>query len=316
MLTGLGAQTGRGQTSDREDADLDQECSPCPPKLGQRTGKSSLLWQTAEKKKQTLTACAQSWNQFFLVAFCFMHRCLITYHLLGTCCVLYNFESTCTMKSSNRYLLHVLIRVNFVFIFANIILKMYVFIYSRGLMMMPVFMIKSSGIYQIKLLLILFLFANAWKMLYVHAIFMTQEGNWREKKSSQAMIWSKFHDRIQKLFVSLLGSVCQRKFTFLNVSFFVKWNSVLVHVCLHAHFPISRAIHCSGLEDLLLYIASSEDERNFSMHVLEIVSLMFREQVHVTLVSLLHTQWKAIRTIVIKNLDSTHHALQSEPRAL
>lgn len=46
---------------------------------------------------------------------------------------------------------------------------------------------------------------------------------------------------------------------------------------------ISRAIHCSGLEDLLLYIASSEDERNFSMHVLEIVSLMFREQVHVTL---------------------------------
>lgn len=52
------------------------------------------------------------------------------------------------------------------------------------------------------------------------------------------------------------------------------------------------------------------------MHVLEIVSLMFREQVHVTLVSLLHTQWKAIRTIVIMNLDSTHHAQQSEPRAL
>lgn len=40
MLIGLGAQTGGGQTSDREDADLDQECSPCPPKLGQRTGKS------------------------------------------------------------------------------------------------------------------------------------------------------------------------------------------------------------------------------------------------------------------------------------
>lgn len=41
MFTGLGAQTGRGQTSDREDADIDQECSPCPPKHGQRTGKSS-----------------------------------------------------------------------------------------------------------------------------------------------------------------------------------------------------------------------------------------------------------------------------------
>ncbi|XP_022340668.2 protein timeless homolog [Crassostrea virginica] len=44
------------------------------------------------------------------------------------------------------------------------------------------------------------------------------------------------------------------------------------------HDQVIWAIHCSGLEDLLLYIASSEDERNFSMHVLEIVSLMFREQ--------------------------------------
>lgn len=79
---------------------------------------------------------------------------------------------------------------------------------------------------------------------------------------------------------------------------------------------ISRAIHCSGLEDLLLYIASSEDERNFSMHVLEIVSLMFREQVHVTLLSFLCTQLKAICTLFIKNLDSTHRALQSESREL
>lgn len=78
----------------------------------------------------------------------------------------------------------------------------------------------------------------------------------------------------------------------------------------------SRAIHCSGLEDLLLYIASSEDERNFSMHVLEIVSLMFREQVHVTLLSFLCTQLKAFRTLVIKNLDSADHSLQFESREL
>ena len=39
----------------------------------------------------------------------------------------------------------------------------------------------------------------------------------------------------------------------------------------------------SGLEDILLYIASSEEERNLSMHILEIVSLMFREQVRVVL---------------------------------
>ncbi|XP_021358144.1 protein timeless homolog [Mizuhopecten yessoensis] len=44
------------------------------------------------------------------------------------------------------------------------------------------------------------------------------------------------------------------------------------------HDQVIWAIHCSGLEDLLLYIASSEEERQFSMHVLEIVSLMFREQ--------------------------------------
>ena len=34
----------------------------------------------------------------------------------------------------------------------------------------------------------------------------------------------------------------------------------------------------SGMEDMLLYIASCDDERQFSFHVLEIVSLMFREQ--------------------------------------
>ena len=39
-----------------------------------------------------------------------------------------------------------------------------------------------------------------------------------------------------------------------------------------------RALHMSGMEDMLLYIASCEDERQFSFHVLEIVSLMFREQ--------------------------------------
>ena len=44
-------------------------------------------------------------------------------------------------------------------------------------------------------------------------------------------------------------------------------------------FSSCRAMHVSGLEDILLYIASSEEERNLSMHMLEIISLMFREQV-------------------------------------
>ncbi|XP_052803681.1 protein timeless homolog isoform X2 [Mya arenaria] len=44
------------------------------------------------------------------------------------------------------------------------------------------------------------------------------------------------------------------------------------------HDQVLWAMHVSGLEDILLYIASSEEERNLSMHMLEIVSLMFREQ--------------------------------------
>lgn len=40
-----------------------------------------------------------------------------------------------------------------------------------------------------------------------------------------------------------------------------------------------RAMHVSGMEDVILYIASSNDERQLCMHVLEIISLMFREQV-------------------------------------
>jgi len=41
----------------------------------------------------------------------------------------------------------------------------------------------------------------------------------------------------------------------------------------------ARALHVSGLEDLLIYVASSDSERQFAFHVLEIISLMFREQV-------------------------------------
>uniref|UniRef100_A0A7N5JT31 Timeless circadian regulator n=1 Tax=Ailuropoda melanoleuca TaxID=9646 RepID=A0A7N5JT31_AILME len=39
------------------------------------------------------------------------------------------------------------------------------------------------------------------------------------------------------------------------------------------------AVHLSGLDDLLLFLASSPAEQQWSLHVLEIVSLMFRDQV-------------------------------------
>ncbi|EEC16071.1 hypothetical protein IscW_ISCW012753 [Ixodes scapularis] len=41
---------------------------------------------------------------------------------------------------------------------------------------------------------------------------------------------------------------------------------------------ISKAMHLAHLEDLLLYISSSEDETDYCFHSLEILSLMLREQ--------------------------------------
>ncbi|XP_045618399.2 protein timeless homolog [Procambarus clarkii] len=44
------------------------------------------------------------------------------------------------------------------------------------------------------------------------------------------------------------------------------------------HDQVLWALHLAGFEDLLLYIASSENEQDLCMHVLEIISLMLREQ--------------------------------------
>lgn len=45
------------------------------------------------------------------------------------------------------------------------------------------------------------------------------------------------------------------------------------------HDQLLWAIHLSGLDDLLLFLASSSAEQQWSLHVLEIISLMFRDQV-------------------------------------
>ena len=44
------------------------------------------------------------------------------------------------------------------------------------------------------------------------------------------------------------------------------------------HDQVLWVLHKSGMEDLLLYMASSDDETQYCLHVLEIVSLMFKEQ--------------------------------------
>uniref|UniRef100_A0A8C0LLU6 Timeless circadian regulator n=1 Tax=Canis lupus dingo TaxID=286419 RepID=A0A8C0LLU6_CANLU len=44
------------------------------------------------------------------------------------------------------------------------------------------------------------------------------------------------------------------------------------------HDQLLWAVHLSGLDDLLLFLASSPAEQQWSLHVLEIISLMFRDQ--------------------------------------
>ena len=44
------------------------------------------------------------------------------------------------------------------------------------------------------------------------------------------------------------------------------------------HDQVLWVLHKSGMEDLLLFVSSSQDETQYCLHVLEIVSLMFREQ--------------------------------------
>ena len=44
------------------------------------------------------------------------------------------------------------------------------------------------------------------------------------------------------------------------------------------HDQVLWVLHQSGMQDLLLYIASSEAEAAYCLHILETISLMFREQ--------------------------------------
>ncbi|KAF5908745.1 protein timeless, partial [Clarias magur] len=51
------------------------------------------------------------------------------------------------------------------------------------------------------------------------------------------------------------------------------------------HDKLLWAIHMSGMDDLLKFLASAQSEQQWSMHVLEIISLMFRDQTPELLVS-------------------------------
>ena len=44
------------------------------------------------------------------------------------------------------------------------------------------------------------------------------------------------------------------------------------------NLSVFRALRESGMDDVLLFVGSAEEERQFAFHVLEVISLMFREQ--------------------------------------
>lgn len=46
------------------------------------------------------------------------------------------------------------------------------------------------------------------------------------------------------------------------------------------HDQLLWAMHLSGWDELLLFLGNAEDEQMFAFHILEIVSLMMREQVN------------------------------------
>lgn len=45
------------------------------------------------------------------------------------------------------------------------------------------------------------------------------------------------------------------------------------------HDRLLWAIHMSGFDDLVKFLASAQSEQQWSLHVLEIITLMFRDQV-------------------------------------
>lgn len=45
------------------------------------------------------------------------------------------------------------------------------------------------------------------------------------------------------------------------------------------HDRVLWALHISGMDDLLKFLASAQSEQQWALHVLEIISLMFRDQV-------------------------------------
>ncbi|XP_061840732.1 protein timeless homolog [Nerophis lumbriciformis] len=81
------------------------------------------------------------------------------------------------------------------------------------------------------------------------------------------------------------------------------------------HDRLLWAIHMSGFDDLVKFLASAQSEQQWSMHVLEIISLMFRDQAPDTLVSAGHARSAEEKQRDTSELEVLRQKEQAEKRS-
>ncbi|KAG7477422.1 hypothetical protein MATL_G00069500 [Megalops atlanticus] len=81
------------------------------------------------------------------------------------------------------------------------------------------------------------------------------------------------------------------------------------------HDKLLWAIHMSGLDDLLKFLASAQSEQRWSLHVLEVISLMFRDQTPELLVSAGQTRSAEEKQRDAQELEALRQKEQAEKKS-
>ncbi|XP_038867772.1 protein timeless homolog [Salvelinus namaycush] len=81
------------------------------------------------------------------------------------------------------------------------------------------------------------------------------------------------------------------------------------------HDKLLWAIHMSGLDDLIKFLASAQSEQQWSMHVLEVISLMFRDQTPELLVSAGQARSSQEKQRDAQELEALRQKEQAEKRS-
>uniref|UniRef100_A0A3P9L7Q8 Timeless circadian regulator n=1 Tax=Oryzias latipes TaxID=8090 RepID=A0A3P9L7Q8_ORYLA len=81
------------------------------------------------------------------------------------------------------------------------------------------------------------------------------------------------------------------------------------------HDKVLWAIHMSGFDDLVKFLASAQSEQQWSMHVLEIISLMFRDQTAELLVSAGHSRSAEEKQRDLQELEALRQKENAEKRS-